>query len=190
MCSLVSAYLHSRAKMRTVFIYASKVKVKVWFYIALYPVRWTAQSALHFPPLADLFIPAPFSASLGSILPTSDSTLSPLSCFIDLNLNLAIILKLLFGATYFPNRSQYTDHVFDSVSDKSQVLETSMPSSSPDHKSKYFTLTTSVFSARGPSNMSWHIVLNFLNACATSVDAQFIVDADNPAISAMTATQL
>ena len=31
-----------------------KVKVKVWFYIALYPVRWTAQSALHFPPLADV----------------------------------------------------------------------------------------------------------------------------------------
>ena len=31
-----------------------KKKVKVWFYIALYPVRWTAQSALHFPPLADL----------------------------------------------------------------------------------------------------------------------------------------
>ena len=43
-------------------------KKKVWFYIALYPVRWTAQSALHFPPLADLFIPTPFSASLGSIL--------------------------------------------------------------------------------------------------------------------------
>ena len=43
-------------------------KVKVWFYIALYPVRWTAQSAVHFPPLADLFIPTPFSASLGSIL--------------------------------------------------------------------------------------------------------------------------
>ena len=42
--------------------------VKVWFYIALYPVRWSAQSALHFPPLADLFIPTPFSASLGSIL--------------------------------------------------------------------------------------------------------------------------
>ena len=41
---------------------------KVWFYIAQYPVRWTAQSALHFPPLADLFIPTPFSASLGSIL--------------------------------------------------------------------------------------------------------------------------
>ena len=40
-------------------------KVKVWFYIALYPVRWTAQGALHFPPL---FIPTPFSASLGSIL--------------------------------------------------------------------------------------------------------------------------
>ena len=46
----------------------SWTKVKVWFYIALYPVRWTAQSALHFPPLADLFIPTPFSASLGSIL--------------------------------------------------------------------------------------------------------------------------
>ena len=44
------------------------VKKKVWFYIALYPVRWTAQSALHSPPLADLFIPTPFSASLGSIL--------------------------------------------------------------------------------------------------------------------------
>ena len=43
-------------------------KKKIWFYIALYPVRWTAQSALHFPPLADLFIPTPFSASLGSIL--------------------------------------------------------------------------------------------------------------------------
>ena len=45
-----------------------KKKKKVWFYIALYPVRWTAQSALHSPPLADLFIPTPFSASLGSIL--------------------------------------------------------------------------------------------------------------------------
>ena len=30
------------------------------FYIAQYPVRWTAQRALHFlPPLADLFIPKP-----------------------------------------------------------------------------------------------------------------------------------
>ena len=45
-----------------------QVKVKVWFYIALYSVHWTAQSALHFPPLAYLFIPTPFSASLGSIL--------------------------------------------------------------------------------------------------------------------------
>ena len=36
--------------------------------MVLYSVRWTAQSALHFPPLADLFIPTPFSASLGSIL--------------------------------------------------------------------------------------------------------------------------
>ena len=43
-------------------------KKKVWFYIAQYPVRWTAQSALHIPPRADLFIPTPFSASLGSIL--------------------------------------------------------------------------------------------------------------------------
>ena len=41
---------------------------KVWFYLALYPVHWTAQSALHFPSLADLFIPIPFSVSLGSIL--------------------------------------------------------------------------------------------------------------------------
>ena len=47
---------------------SKKKKVKVWFYISLYPVRWTAQSALHFPPLADLFILTPFSASLGSIL--------------------------------------------------------------------------------------------------------------------------
>ena len=30
------------------------------FYIAQFPVRWTAQSALHFlPPLADLLIPTP-----------------------------------------------------------------------------------------------------------------------------------
>ena len=49
-------------------IYTPTKKVKVWFYIALHPVRWTAQSALHFPPLADLFIPTPFSASPGSIL--------------------------------------------------------------------------------------------------------------------------
>ena len=45
-----------------------KKKKRSGFIIALYPVRWTAQSALHFPPLADLFIPTPFSASLGSIL--------------------------------------------------------------------------------------------------------------------------
>ena len=37
-----------------------KKKVKVCFYIAQYPVRWTAQSALHFlPSLTDLFIPTP-----------------------------------------------------------------------------------------------------------------------------------
>ena len=34
--------------------------------------------------------------------------------------------------------------------------------------------------------MSWLIVLNLLNACGTSVDAQLIVGADNPAVSAMT----
>ena len=46
-----------------------KKKVKVVFYIAQYPVRWTAQSASHFlPSLTDLFIPIPFSASPGSIL--------------------------------------------------------------------------------------------------------------------------
>ena len=45
------------------------IKGKGSFYIAQYPVRWTAQSALHFlPSLADLFIPTPFSASPGSIL--------------------------------------------------------------------------------------------------------------------------
>ena len=46
-----------------------KGKGKGSFYIAQYPVRWTAQSALHFlPSLTDLFIPTPFSASPGSIL--------------------------------------------------------------------------------------------------------------------------
>ena len=36
--------------MRTMVQHVDKKekKVKVWFYIALYPVRWTAQSALHF----------------------------------------------------------------------------------------------------------------------------------------------
>ena len=38
----------------------SKKKVKVVFYIAQYPVRWTAQNASHFfPSLTDLFIPTP-----------------------------------------------------------------------------------------------------------------------------------
>ena len=70
MCSFVSVYLHSRAKMRTVFIYAS--------------------------------------------------TLSQLSCFIDLSFNLAILMLLLW-TTYFQNRSQYTENAFDSVSDRSQA---------------------------------------------------------------------
>ena len=44
-------------------------KGKGSFYIAQYPVRWTAQSALHIlPSLTNLFIPTPFSASPGSIL--------------------------------------------------------------------------------------------------------------------------
>ena len=47
----------------------SATKKKGSFYIAQYPVRWTAQSALHLlPSLTDLFIPTPFSASPGSIL--------------------------------------------------------------------------------------------------------------------------
>ena len=44
----------------TIPTYEVKKKGKGSFYIAQYPVRWTAQSALHFlPPLADLFIPTP-----------------------------------------------------------------------------------------------------------------------------------
>ena len=87
MCSLVSVYLHSRDKMRTVFIYAS----------TLFPIV--------------LFHRSQYESS---------------------NSNFA------FGATYFRNQSQYTN-MFDSVSYKYQVLETPMPSS-PDHRSKYFTL--------------------------------------------------
>ena len=49
--------------------FRDKGKGKGSFYIAQYPVRWTAQSASHFlPSLTDLFIPTPFSASQGSIL--------------------------------------------------------------------------------------------------------------------------
>ena len=33
--------------------------LKACFYIAQYPHRWTAQNALHFAPLAGLFIPTP-----------------------------------------------------------------------------------------------------------------------------------
>ena len=66
LCSIV---LNDVIKKRLFKIHTKGKKVKVWFYIALYPVRWTAQSALHFlPSLTDLFIPTPFSASLGSIL--------------------------------------------------------------------------------------------------------------------------
>ena len=58
----------SSLDVRTYSFSQRTIKVKVLFYIALYPVRWTAKSALHFPPPTDLFIPTPFSASLGSIL--------------------------------------------------------------------------------------------------------------------------
>ena len=44
-----------------------KKKSKGSFYIAQYPVCWTAQSALDFlPSLTDLYIPTSFSASPGS----------------------------------------------------------------------------------------------------------------------------
>ena len=50
-------------------VFLTCLKGKGSFYIAQYPVRWTAQSASHFlPSLTDLFIPTPFSASPGSIL--------------------------------------------------------------------------------------------------------------------------
>ena len=40
--------------------YYIKKRSRYFFYIAQYPVRWTAQSALHFlPSLADLLIPTP-----------------------------------------------------------------------------------------------------------------------------------
>ena len=55
--------------MRTKLFLSRLIKKKSSFYIAQYPVRWTAQSASHFlPSLTDLFIPTPFSASPGSIL--------------------------------------------------------------------------------------------------------------------------
>ena len=66
--SILHVCTHARTHARTHVRTHARKKVKVWFYIALYPVHWTAQSALHFPPLADLFILTPFSASLGSIL--------------------------------------------------------------------------------------------------------------------------
>ena len=46
----------------------AEVKGKGSFYIAQYPVRWTAQSDLHSPPLAVLFIPTPTRLLLISIL--------------------------------------------------------------------------------------------------------------------------
>ena len=41
-------------------IFIGLMTYKMYFYIAQYPVRWTAQSSLHFlPSLTDLFIPTP-----------------------------------------------------------------------------------------------------------------------------------
>ena len=52
-----------------------KGKCKGSFYIAQCPVSWTAQRALHFlPPMTDLYIPTPFSASPGSILASEHGT--------------------------------------------------------------------------------------------------------------------
>ena len=60
---------HFSRKMSTFISNYIFKKKKGSFYIAQYPVRWTAQSASHFlPSLTDLFIPTPFSASPGSIL--------------------------------------------------------------------------------------------------------------------------
>ena len=73
-CSHVVQICHNSATevgMYLIFIGVNvhNKKGKGSFYIAQYPVRWTAQSASHFlPSLTDLFIPTPFSASPGSIL--------------------------------------------------------------------------------------------------------------------------
>ena len=56
--------LFTRIRVYHIFL-ACNNKDTVHFYIAQYPVHWTAQSALHFlPPLADLFIPTPTSLLL------------------------------------------------------------------------------------------------------------------------------
>ena len=51
-----------------VIVCPSDVKKKVWFYIALYPVHWTAQSALHFSSPGRPVHSDTNSASPGSIL--------------------------------------------------------------------------------------------------------------------------
>ena len=62
------------------FLCISTVKVKGSFYIAQYPVRWTAQSALHFLPfLADLFIPTSILATQQLRAKTKSLTFPPLS---------------------------------------------------------------------------------------------------------------
>ena len=54
----ISVVILQKPRVSTSFDGRRVKKVNVWFYIAQYPVHWSAQSALHCP-LADLFIPAP-----------------------------------------------------------------------------------------------------------------------------------
>ena len=63
-------YIFPTIKKRKITYFCHMIKKCIGsFYIAQYPVRWTAQSASHFlPSPTDLFIPTPFSASPGSIL--------------------------------------------------------------------------------------------------------------------------
>ena len=54
------SYLYFSFDRHHVFSISIYKKGKGSFYIAQYPVRWTAQSAVHFlPSLADMFIPTP-----------------------------------------------------------------------------------------------------------------------------------
>ena len=71
------------------------------FYIAQYPVRWTAQIALHFlPSLTDLFIPTPFSASPGSILAMQQlRTTTKSLTFPPLSISQVLIYKLTAEST-------------------------------------------------------------------------------------------
>ena len=53
-------FIYNVMLLGNVHIVSIEIKGKGSFDIAQYPVRWTAQSALHFlPSLTDLFIPTP-----------------------------------------------------------------------------------------------------------------------------------